>query len=77
MTIEDLINELSCFPKDKEVVLASPSGDFWGTIKALGITNVEVGNVTWSAYHNTDKIVDDDRLDRYEKDELKEVVILS
>ena len=77
MTIQDLINELSCFPKDKEVVIASPSDDYWGTIKALGITNVEVGNVAWSAYHNTNKIVDEDKLDRYEKDELKKVIILS
>lgn len=77
MKIAELRQNLSFFPDDAEVVLASPSGDFWGTIKALEITNVEVANVTWSAYHNTNKIVEEDRIDRYEKHELKEVVVLS
>lgn len=77
MTVAELRANLSCFDDNQEVCIAAPSGDYWGTVKALGITNVELGNVAWSAYHNTNKIVDEDRLDRYEKDELKEVLILS
>ena len=77
MKVKELRELLSFFDDEDEVAMAQPSNDYWGTTLARGVDSAEKVEVTFSAYHNTDKVVDLDRLDNYEKDELHEVVLLS
>lgn len=77
MTKAELIKELSCFEDGEEVRIGCPSGDYWGTFLAREVTAVEMVEVTESAYHNTFKVVNDDKRDNYEPDELKKVILLS
>ena len=77
MTKAELIQELSCFGNDDEIRIGCPSGDYWGTLLAREVTAVEMAEVTESSYHNTFKVVDDDKRDMYEPDELKKVILLS
>lgn len=77
MTKAELIASLRCFDDNDEVRIGCPSGDYWGTFLAREINSVEEADVTESAYHNTFKVVDEDRKDKYESDELKKVILLS
>lgn len=77
MTVAELKQHLSFFPDDKEVVIASTSGDYWGTTIGKNVSDVSDGIVTWSEYHQTNKVVDEENLYRYDKEDLSEVVILS
>jgi hypothetical protein len=77
MKVRDLIRELSCFDDEQEVCIAQPSHDYWGTTCASEVNNIEIADVTWSEYHRKDKVVDDDHIEHYEKEELKSVVLLS
>jgi len=77
MKVKDLKAQLSFFNDEQEVCFAFPSGDYWGTTQAKEVSNISEDKVAWSEYHNTHKVIDCDREDRYEQDELKEVVILS
>lgn len=77
MKVKELRELLSFFDDEDEVAMTQPSNDYWGTTLAKGVGSAEKVEVTFSTYHNTDKVVDLDRLDNYEKDELHEVVLLS
>ena len=60
MTVQELILELQQFPPEMIVKLEYPSGDYWRTVLAKDISDVDVGNVEYSSYHQTDKVVDED-----------------
>lgn len=77
MKVAELRRQLSFFDDEQEVFFAFPSGDYWGTTQAHEVDEVSEEKVVWSDYHRTHKLVDEDREDRYEDDELKEVVVLS
>lgn len=77
MTKAEIIQALRCFEDNEEVRIGCPSGDYWGTFLAREVTSVETAEVTESAYHNTFKVVDDDKRDNYEPDELKKVILIS
>jgi hypothetical protein len=77
MKVKDLIQELSCFNPESEICIAHTAGDYWGTELANEVSRVETANVTYSNYHETNKIVDDDRLDNYDQEDLKKVVVIS
>ena len=57
-------------------MIAAPSNDYWGTIKALPIheSDTDLADVTWSSYHNSDKVVDPDH--ESDDDEKREVLLL-
>lgn len=59
MKVGQLIALLEHMPADMEVVMASPSGDYWGTVLGLEPKRVEYGAVRQSAYHNSLAIVED------------------
>lgn len=77
MKVKDLIQELKCFNPESEICFSYPSGDYWGSELAKEADRVETADVAYSSYHNTYKIVDDDRLDNYDKEDLKQVVVIS
>lgn len=77
MKVKDLKRQLSFFDNEQEVCIAQPSHDYWGTLCAREVDDVSTANVTWSDYHSTNKVVDDDHIEHYEKEELKNVVLLS
>ena len=77
MTKAELIQELRYFDNDDEIRIGCPSGDYWGTFLAREVTAVEVADVAESSYHNTFKVVDEDKRDNYEPNELKKVILLS
>lgn len=59
MTVEELIEVLENFPSGMEIRVAHPSHDYWGTLLASEITEVEQGQTEYSAYHNNDKVIVD------------------
>lgn len=61
MNVRELIDELSIHDHDMEVVFGYDYGDHWHTTVAEKVSEVEVMQVTHSAYHNKDKLVDPDR----------------
>lgn len=73
MTVQELIDELLQFPKDKEVKFAYNYGDYWKTEVAADIDRVDLKLTKYSSYHNMDKVVDDEE---EETDEIHECVIL-
>ena len=77
MTVRELIEELKREDGDAEVCIAQPSHDYWGSLCASEVNNVEIANVAWSEYHRKNKVIDDDHIENYEKEELKNVVLLS
>lgn len=77
MKVKELIAKLQMENGEAEVCIAQPSHDYWGSLCAREVDNIELADVTWSDYHNTNKVVDDDHIDNYEKEELKSVVLLS
>ena len=80
MRVEDLIAELQLMPQDAEVHFQYNYGDHWRTQVAPTVDEVSVGYVVHSAYHNMDKVVDEDDFDYDEEGEPvvegNEVVIL-
>lgn len=77
MTVRELIEELKREDGEAEVCIAQPSHDYWGNVCARDVKNIEVADVAWSEYHRANKVIDDDHLENYEKEELKNVVLLS
>ena len=63
MTVAELRNMLADFDADMEVRFAYNYGDYWNTEVAADITDADVGQVQYSAYHRSDKVVDPDKYD--------------
>lgn len=77
MTVSELIQNLQQYDGDMEVMTAAPSHDYWGTVCANAVSSIDTANVADSPYHGTNKVVDDEKIENYSDDELKEVVLLS
>jgi len=77
MKVNELIAQLQMENGEAEVCIAQPSHDYWGTTCASEVNNIEIADVTWSEYHRKNKVVDEDHIENYEKEELKNVVLLS
>ncbi len=63
MTVGKLREMLADFDADMEVRFAYNYGDYWNTEVAADITDADIGQVQYSAYHKSDKVVqnnDDD-----------------
>ena len=63
MTVAELRNMLADFDADMEVRFAYNYGDYWNTEVAADITDADVDQVQYSAYHRSDKVVDPDKYD--------------
>ena len=63
MTVAELRNMLADFDADMEVRFAYNYGDYWNTEVAADITDADVGQVQYSAYHRSDKVVNPDKYD--------------
>lgn len=74
MKIHELINELKVLDGEFEVHFQYNYGDHWRTQVAPDVKSVEVGRVTYSAYHSMPKVLDEDDKDY---DKAPEVVLLS
>jgi len=72
MTVQELINELEQFDPEMEVHFAYNYGDYWKTIVAPKVSNVDMGLIKHSDYHSMDKVVDEE-----DETEAKEVVIIN
>lgn len=59
MKVGQLMALLDNMPADMEVVMASPSGDYWGTVLGLEPKRVEFGAVRQSVYHNALAVVEE------------------
>lgn len=77
MKVAKLKAELSALNDNDEVFMAFPSGDYWGTTIVRKVDDVSMEKVAWSDYHNCHKLIDPEKEDNYEADELKEVIIIS
>lgn len=63
MTVAELRDMLADFDAEMEVRFAYGYGDYWNTEVAADITEAEVGQVQYSAYHRSDKVIDPDKYD--------------
>jgi hypothetical protein len=61
MTVKELREVLADFDADMEVRFAYNYGDYWNSEVAADITDADIGQVQYSAYHRSDKVVDPDR----------------
>lgn len=57
----------------KEVKFSRGSGDYWHTQIADSVTEVNVGRVIHSVYHDKDEVIDQDE----SRDESREIILLS
>jgi hypothetical protein len=69
MNVKELIEQLKSFPDDMEVMFAYNYGDYWKTEVAASIGGVNAGQVTYSAYHQMDKLVDEDQRDEDDEED--------
>jgi len=78
MTVKELREVLADFDADMEVRFAYNYGDYWNSEVAADITDADIGRVKYSAYHKSDKVVNEDREDDDDINELSAptVVIL-
>ena len=79
MKKQDLIAQLSCFNDEDDICFAFPSGDYWGRVLTREVTEITEEQVTWSDYHNSYKLVDEEDIEKgyYEDEDLKKVIVLS
>jgi len=78
MNARDLIEALKEMDPEAEVHFAYNYGDYWKTVVAPAITDVEEGYVMRSEYHQMDKLVDVDADEEFLKsDKVRTVVVLS
>jgi hypothetical protein len=60
MTIQELIENLQYLQEehgpDMEVMFSYTASDYWHSQLAQSISSVEVGGVSWSDYHRTNKL---------------------
>ncbi len=70
MTVAELIAQLQLMQQDAPVHFSYNYHDFWDTIVAPAVQQVEVAPVAYSAYHSMDKIDD-------ESSDAKIVVVIS
>lgn len=59
MTVKDLREALEDFDDDTPVVFSYNYGDHWRTTVAERVENADEGEVIWSAYHRSPKILED------------------
>lgn len=82
MQVKELIEMLGYMDQDAEVHFAYNYGDHWRTEVAPRVDDVTERVVTHSAYHNMDKVVEDDE-DCYDEETgdylegVRKVVVLS
>lgn len=74
MTVRELIEELKRLPPDLEVRMAYCNGDYWRTMVAPEIDDVDVGKIKSSARCGDVLLADDVNVD--EGDEVKRVVVI-
>jgi hypothetical protein len=73
MTVKELIEQLQQYEPETEVHIAYNSGDYWRTIVAPVVTNVDELPIKHSDYHNKPVLLNDED-DDY--DEAKQVVVI-
>jgi hypothetical protein len=60
MTVEQLIEKLQEEDPEAEVYFAYGSGDYWRTILAKKVTRMDEKPIQYSAYHEMNKVVEDE-----------------
>ena len=65
MKVAELIEALKDFDPNAEIMFSYGYGDYWRTTVAAGVEWIEEGLVTYSQYHQQDKVVemDEDEMD--------------
>jgi hypothetical protein len=79
MNVAQLIEQLQYMPQDAEVHFEYGFGDYWRTTVAPKVSQVGMGRVEYSSYHQMDKVIepkyDDEDEDQREADS-REVVLI-
>lgn len=73
MKVKELIEQLQNMNPNADVHFAYNYGDYWKTTVAPQIDKVEEGYVRHSDYHNMDAVLD---MDRYELEDDQELVVI-
>ena len=81
MRVKELIDALGDFDPNSEVMFSYGYGDYWSTTVAAPAEYIDEGLVTYSQYHQQDKVVemDEDEMDSDAEQEgrVRQVVIIS
>ena len=77
MTVSDLIDELSNYDEDMEVMFAYDYGDHVHTTVAEGVTGVFEETVEYSEYHRSYRVIDEDEEDDLRMASGKRVVVIA
>ena len=72
MIVKELKKILSHFNDDDEVVVAYDNGDYWGSVLTKKITDVDYQTLN----RNTGKLITPDKIDNYDRDDLKENIVV-
>jgi len=68
MKVKDLIKALQYMSPETEVHFSYTCGDYWATQVAPAVESVSFETIQHSDYHNTDRIVDEEKLHQDEGD---------
>ncbi len=69
MTVQELMEQLEQMDPTMEVLFQYNYGDHWRTQVAVTVDQVEDGRVTYSDYHQMDRVVDEEDFDYDESGE--------
>lgn len=72
MNVKDLIRQLKQLPDDMDVQFAYNYGDYWKTEVAADVNRVTASEVTYSEYHQMDKVSEDTDEDDVDEEELED-----
>ena len=75
MTVGELKGMLDCFKDEDKVLFARNSGDYWNTIVATPIDEIDHGQVKWSDYHSKFQVVDREDNDDEAEDQAGVIII--
>ncbi len=78
MKVADLIQELEYLDPEQEldVKIAYNSGDYWRTVVAADIEEIEIVTVEYSDYHRKEKVIDSDDSDDEADNNVRKALIL-
>ncbi len=78
MKVAELIEELEYLDpeQDLDIKIAYNSGDYWRTVVAADIEEIEIVTVEYSDYHNKDKVIYPDDSEEELEDNARKALIL-
>ena len=75
ITVKEFKDMLDDYEDDMEIFFAHDYGDYWNTLVAKSINDVDVKEVQYSEYHRMNKVVDEEDIEN--DDPTKTVLVIA